>query len=704
MAALFFLCENKCSRALPIAAKSTKLFIMGKRVLVVAIVLMLYLSAGCAGQEPLSPSLQEDSSGAQTTEAAAEKLLAEDPQGPLPAPNLPPQLSAAAAQNAAPPPPPAAAQSTIDYNVTATSPPVPELAAAFLENNSLSRLQNVPLHTLPGLFQRLKNAAREAQDLSHAQGYYDGEVHAALKGPDGKDLPRDASIPQTKSESGGQRPQITAELTFAPGPLYHMGRTTVAPAAPDQVAGRPTEAKLPRTLADAGLPEGAPAVSSAVLAAVDAVLGIYHDNGYPRAAIASTRYTLDHAQKTLEAEVTVNAGEFAFMGDIALEDEGWIKESYLKCLRTWEPGEPWNQAKVEAYREALRRTGLFQSIDLDPAAEADAHGRRAVQTVLTPAPARTVGGSINYDTSFGIGVQAFWENRNYTKRGDLLRAEASVWQDLQEVVAKYRLPFAFGRDVDFIAQAGAVHQNTDAYELEAARAAAGIEYRFSPHWSFTAQGTAEGGRAKPPDEPRRSYMMLGLPLGANYSSANSLLDATRGSRMMFNLTPYNGFYDGNFTTLRSRLDLQHFQPLVGEDTLVLAMRASMGSLWGADSQNVPPSIRFYSGGGGSVRGYAYQSLGPRDSDNDPLGGKALLEVSVEPRWKVSETWGLVAFLDGGMVYDDFKDYGRDMRWGAGVGFRYYTAIGPVRFDVATPLNPRDDDSTLQFYISIGQSF
>ena len=105
-----------------------------------------------------------------------------------------------------------------------------------------------------------------------------------------------------------------------------------------------------------------------------------------------------------------------------------------------------------------------------------------------------------------------------------------------------------------------------------------------------------------------------------------------------------------------------------------------------------------------MRGYKYQSLGPCDSDNDPLGGKALFDVSLEPRWKISDEWGLVAFLDGGMVYDDFKDYGQDMRWGAGLGIRYYTVIGPVRFDVATPLNPRDDDETLQFYISIGQTF
>ncbi len=678
---------------------------MGRRFIAVVIVLTLYLSTGCAGQEPLLPSLKEDERGVQTTETAAADLLAGDPQGPLPAPNLPPQLTAAAAQSAPHPTPPTTTQPAINYNVIAASPPVPELAAAFLDNNSLSRLQDVPLHTLTGLFQRLKNASQEAKDLLHAHGYYDGEVRASLKSPDGKELSHDALISQIKSESNGQGPRITAELTFVPGPLYHVGRTTVTPTNPEQVAGRPITANLPRTLADAGLAPDAPAESTAVLAAVDSVRAIYRNNGYPQAEIASTRYVLNHAQKVLEADVTVNAGEFAFMGDIVVRGEnGWITENYLKCLRTWEPGEPWNQDKVEAYREALRRTGLFQSIDLDPGDDADVQGRKAVLAALKPAPPRTVGGSINYDTSFGIGVQAFWENRNFTKRGDLLRAEASVWQDLQEVIAKYRLPFAFGRDVDFIAQAGAVNQNTDAYELQAARAAAGIEYRLTRRWSLTAQGTAEGGRTKTPDEPRRSYMMLGLPLGASYSSANSLLDATRGSRMLFTLAPYNGFYDGNFTALRSRLDLHHFQPLVGDDTLILALRASLGSLWGVDSQAVPPSIRFYSGGGGSVRGYQYQSLGPRNSDNNPLGGKALLEVSMEPRWKINEEWGLVAFLDGGMIYDDFKDYGQDLRWGAGLGIRYYTAIGPVRFDVATPLNPREDDDSLQFYISIGQSF
>mgnify|MGYP003607762620 CR=1 FL=1 len=130
-----------------------------------------------------------------------------------------------------------------------------------------------------------------------------------------------------------------------------------------------------------------------------------------------------------------------------------------------------------------------------------------------------------------------------------------------------------------------------------------------------------------------------------------------------------------------------------------------GALAGADAPDVPPSVRFYSGGGGSVRGYSFQSLGPRNSNNDPLGGSSILEVGVEPRYKINEEWGVVAFVDGGMVYDNMNTkFGQDIQWGAGVGARFYTVIGPIRFDVATPLNPRSDDDPLQIYISIGQSF
>ena len=199
--------------------------------------------------------------------------------------------------------------------------------------------------------------------------------------------------------------------------------------------------------------------------------------------------------------------------------------------------------------------------------------------------------------------------------------------------------------------------------------------------------------------------MYGIPLGFLYDSTGNLLDAASGQRLAVTLSPYAGKYEGPFTVLRSRAEGQAFLPLAGEDRFVLALRGVLGAAVGEDSERIPPSARFYSGGGGSVRGYAFQSLGPRNEDDKPLGGGSLLEFSAEGRWKVAPEWGVVSFLDGGSAYANvFDEANRPIRLGAGVGVRYYTAVGPVRFDIATPLTPRGDDDPFQLYISIGQSF
>ena len=374
-------------------------------------------------------------------------------------------------------------------------------------------------------------------------------------------------------------------------------------------------------------------------------------------------------------------------------------------MRTWRIGRPWSQSRVEAFQDALRQSGLFQSIEVKPSETADVKGVRAIVTTLKGAPERTIGGALKYNSDFGPGVKGYWEHRNLTGRGDKLRVAAPLWQDMQELTVSYHLPFFLRDDQSFIAKAGVLHQDLDAYNLQSAAGSAGIERRFSRRWSGTAQVSAEGGSIKEPEKPRREYVMLGLPLGATYDNTNSLLDATKGQRLTASVAPYTGKFGSDFSVLRSRLDGQMFFPLVDEDRLVLALRGALGAVAGASAQQIPPSVRFYSGGGGSVRGYVYQSLGLRDDDDKPLGGNALVETSAEMRWKFTPEWGIVGFVDGGTAVDEpSKNPDMDMRWGAGVGVRYYTAIGPVRVDLATPLNPRDDDDPLQFYISIGQSF
>lgn len=706
-------------------------------------VIALALS-GCAGHQPLLSPL-DDALNDTATEEAAEKLLQSDTQGAIPAPNIPTELAqlkgsknALSLQTSDTP---------IPYTVLCHSPDDPALEKTFLQINSLTKMQDTPLYSVTSLEQRLETALKEARDILHANGYYTGSAQGTIQFSGESAGKRAAAGNQTNKTSAGQpqkeiqRPSsspLKAEITvtFFPGPQYILGKTVIshteqpksavalvsvpealAPSvrAPDEVLPvaapsllydtHPQDAPaLPRTLEDVGLAPASPALADKVLDAVDKVQKAFRNSGYPEAKITSTQYFLQHTNQTLDVEIHILPGPFIRMGEIVLPQGASVDENYLLAKQTWKSGEPWNQDKIESFRDALRQTGLFVSMDIAPAKESAGTDLHPIEVRLTPAPERTIGGSLKYDTSFGPGVQAFWEHRNLTGHGDSLRLEAPVWMDMQEFTAKYRLPFFQRDDQDFIAQLAILNEDVDAYNLQAVRIAAGLDRRLSRHWKATLQGSAESGSLKDPKKPREEYLMFGLPFTLAFDSTNSILDATKGGRASLNLAPYTGEYRDDFTVLRSRLDLQRFIPLVDDDTLVLALRGTLGTMTGADAGRVPPSVRFYSGGGGSVRGYEYQSLGPRNYRDDPLGGSALTEVTIEPRWRFSETFGVVAFVDGGMAYEDIDDLGRDLRWGAGLGLRLYTPIGPVRVDVATPLNPRSDDDPVQFYMSIGQSF
>jgi translocation and assembly module TamA len=671
---------------------------------------LLLLFAGCAARESAPPSFSRG--------GVERKSAVTTASGSIPAPSLPPQLTSPvgapdAAENIQETP----VAYTMEYSVEDSAGEKPgeapaesrvkpfaqsslkkeyrEIIEFFEKNSGICRLAGTPPANLIGLEQRLIVSLREGRDILRSLGYYAGSVSGFLD----------------MKGTGQHAAQALIRISFAPGGRYAVGRTTIreSRSTTSDLAERPSPGEdktfPPVSLADVGLPRGAPAIAADILAAVNRLVEAYHDNGYPFAATVSARYSVDHERQTLEADILVSPGEFTRMGDVARQGAPGIKSGFVEAMRTWRIGQPWNASQVESFLEALRQSGLFQSIDAHPAGTADERGTRAVVTVLESAPERTAGGSLRYHSEFGPGLQSSWEHRNITGRGDPLRVEAPLWADMQELTVGYRLPFFPGKEYTFIAKSGILNQNLDAYALRSASASAGVERRFSPVWSGRLTAAAEGGSIKEPGISRREYAMFGLPASVSRSTVDNPLDAGRGGRLAISLAPYAGEFGGPFTVLRSRLDGGAFIPLTEEDRVILALRGSLGAVAGAAAARIPPSARFYSGGGGSVRGYAYQSLGPRDNDRKPLGGNSLIETSAEIRWKACPEWGMVVFIDGGAVIDHpFKGYTPDMRWGTGVGLRYYTGIGPLRLDLATPVNPRDDDASLQCYISIGQSF
>ena len=135
-----------------------------------------------------------------------------------------------------------------------------------------------------------------------------------------------------------------------------------------------------------------------------------------------------------------------------------------------------------------------------------------------------------------------------------------------------------------------------------------------------------------------------------------------------------------------------------------AARIGFGSLAGADLENIPANRRFFAGGGGSVRGYAFRSLSPMRA-GEPIGGRSLLEGSLEARIRITDTIGIVPFIDaGGAFRESYPDFGERLRFSAGLGLRYYTGIGPIRLDVAIPLQKVAGQRGYGVYLGIGQAF
>jgi translocation and assembly module TamA len=183
------------------------------------------------------------------------------------------------------------------------------------------------------------------------------------------------------------------------------------------------------------------------------------------------------------------------------------------------------------------------------------------------------------------------------------------------------------------------------------------------------------------------------------------LDPKRGFRISAGITPYLGFGEtARFLTV-GKFQVSAYRAIDEGERFILAGRVSVGSIFGGSISDIPGNRRFFAGGGGSVRGYEYRSLGPRNAAGQPIGGRSMLEASLELRIRVTETIGIVPFVDVGTTFaSSLPDLDSRLRVGAGLGLRYHTPIGPIRLDVATPLERKKGEKPVALYISLGQAF
>ncbi len=459
---------------------------------------------------------------------------------------------------------------------------------------------------------------------------------------------------------------------------------------------------------------GQPVIAEKVLAA-EAKVGLsLRQNGYPFAEVGVRDVLLDPETGEAAYTLPVTIGQRGTYGAIRSEGNEAFSAAHVQTLARFKPGELYDSRMVDDLRQALIATGLFRAIAVEPksTAEAGPNGTERVDLVVKQeaGPPRVIAATAGYGTGEGFRVEGSWIHRNLFRPEGALIVSGVAGTREQGAGVTFRRANAGERDRTFEMAGELRHATTDAYSAYTGRLAARVSYDSTPIWqkrltyAYGAQliGTDESvfdpvQRAR----TRRTYAIAGLTGQIGWDGTDSLLDPTRGFRLTALVEP-EGSVRGSFTPYtRLRLDGSAYYQ-VGAN-VILAGRVRLASIQGAELDDIAPSRRLYAGGGGSVRGFAYQQLGPRDSNNDPTGARSLNEAAFEVRYRFGD-YGVAGFVDVGQAYARALPDFSDLRVGIGLGARIYTNFGPMRLDVATPLQRRPGESKINVYVSIGQAF
>lgn len=576
-------------------------------------------------------------------------------------------------------------QSAVQYKTVVEGVEDKTLLRLLKRSSQLVALENRPPPSLFALERRSKEDLATIKKVLRSEGYYAGRIET-----------------QFDPEQDPVRVVLNIEL----GPQYQIKQYAIA------YTGTVTDtARFPGDPQTLGLTIGDPAKSSTVVAARTRLLAKLANVGHPLATLVDEKAIVDHADNTMSLSLEVDPGPFALFGELTLEGAKTVDEAYLRRLVPWQHGDEFSEKMLKSYRERLLRTGLFQSAAVERASELAPGGTLPITIVLTERKHRSIGLGARYSTDEGVGFEIEWEHRNLFGQQETLRLTADLAQIKQELRVDFEKPNFRRLDQSFLATGGFGNQDTDAYEGPLATTFSGVKRKLNDRWSITAGIPLEYSNLKD-FRSTRDYFLAGLRGVANRDSSDDKLHPTGGTRLAISATPYQGFGDQNVTFFRGVVTGTAYHSIDDKQRFILAGRARLGSVVGEATGDLPANQRFYAGGGDSIRGYAYQSVGPQsfrispgNIERVPVGGRSLLLLSGELRAQFTESLGAVVFIDGGNAYDEvFPNGSRELQWAAGIGGRYFTAVGPIRLDFGFPLNPRSFDDAFQFYISIGQAF
>jgi translocation and assembly module TamA len=544
-----------------------------------------------------------------------------------------------------------------------------------------------------GLIQRANGDFEQLIAALYENARYAGEVRILLDGRRLADLPPDAKL-------GGSGP-VPVRILVDPGKQFRFGDVSVRDA-----DGRVYSA------VEQGLAPGQLARSTVILDAEQALVLELERDGHPFAKVSGRDVVADHARGLLDVSLELDAGPVAPFGQTAVDGAESVDSQFIARMAGIRQGEQYDPEELAAAEKRLRALEVFSSVNVRGSESLSGDGSVPVEVTVSERKHRYLGVGATYSSTDGGGLEAYWGHRNLFGRAEKLRIEGSVsslgktgqvkdmtWRG----AALFEKPGVLGPASKFVSRLELEQENPDAYRRFSVEAAAGITYELTAQQTVSAGVNVEYARLTDSFNVDLETITVALPLEYVRDTRDSKLNPTSGTRLSLLVEPTYEI-NGGATFVKLRAEASAYRALDADKRFVLAGRVAAGTIYGASLASVPANRRFYAGGGGSVRGYGYQDIGPVNAAGQPTGGRSLIETSAEIRIGVTDTIGLVPFVDAGLVSASETFSGAKFKAGAGIGVRYSTPFGPLRVDVAVPLNKDATDPDYGIYAGIGQAF
>lgn len=546
--------------------------------------------------------------------------------------------------------------------------------------SSLTSLKKRPPASINALSYRVDSDIPSLLKVLHAYGYYEAKVNIQIQ---------------------EMRDDVTVIVMIEPGIRYRLESYTIhLYCESPEVANDCCHVSLE----DAGVQLDRPVRTEAILDAELKVLQRLSECGYPLAKIENREVIVDGKTKTVRVQLNVRTDQKAEFGPTTIVGTSRVKPRFVEQKLQWKEDAPYDSRLVEKTQNRLIDTGLFSSVLITHEESLSPNGAIPLKVEVSESKHKSVNLGVSYQTVFGPGVTFGWANRNVGGMGRTLSFQGDVTRISQTGVAMYVHPDFNRIGQDMIAKAQAAHEDIFAYSMRSYSLADRLERQISRR--FRGSLGLKGDRLYVTESVQNgNFWLLEVPLYLRWSTANSLLNPTRGITLEYTVTPAWNVADSSEFYLTQQFTGSIYHALDKKEKMVIAQKLTVGSILSNGLAAVPLCNRFLGGTEQDLRGYRYKTVSSLHHDK-PIGGRAAIYYTLETRFRLTETIGLVPFLDIGSVYKtQYPTIHGKWYKSTGLGFRFFTFMGPFRVDLAFPLDRRKEiDNAFRVLVSIGQMF